>query len=380
MSGAGRTRCDRRVAARDRLRCDRGTSTVELALLAPVVALLLGALIWVGEVGVVRLRQRELVRFAAFEMGAHPLSDEWEARHRERWERAHRRAMAEVARHYGAAEERPGGVEGPGDLPLVGGMLASGRIRSLTLEPLALSSDRSIRSPSPPGGFGAVIDRLGSALRAAGRLQREAWRRGGFSVDQIGVVAEARVAVENSGLLPWLPGTFELAPASLELQLDTWSLDDGADVPLPGRDTAFGRQVGRLALLGVGERLRSSRAAEALRWLPVQLEPAVVSMNYGSADPSPVRCGGDDPLARSGRWENGEAWGTRRDDMSPVRCFDTLPIEANGFGAGGGREGDPLWRMLRSRGPHFMGCDRKGAKWPNECGTEERRWAGGFRR
>lgn len=348
-------RCRRRAAPWD----DAGTAAVELALLAPLIVALVGMVVFLGDLGVARIRQRAVVRVAAWEITGHALSDFATGRHGDRWAAALDEARATAARPF------EGWVSS--------GLLARARIDRIDASPLALEGGDRLPRPAAPAGFGAVLEALGTLLRRAGGLQLPLLRRWGFNVEAIGVVAEAHVAVEGTGLLPDLPATIGLAPARLALEVDAWALDDGRDVPLPGEGTAFGGQVGRIALFGVGERLR--RAGGALDWIPISLAAPVVSMRYGGGDESPVSCGGDDPLARSGRWENGPRHGTAPDRMSPTRCFDTLPIDANGFGTGGGRRADPLWRQLARRGPWQFGCDRPGVAFPDGCGTGGGRWA-----
>ena len=335
---------------------ERGTAAVELAILAPLLVMVLGMVIFVADLGVARIRQRSVVRLAAWEVTTHALSDEGGRAHGARWARAAAQARAEVERHFGGG--------------LSAGLLARGKVGDVTLEPVGIDGGDRIERPAVPGGFGLVLRALGDLLQAAGALQRPLLARWGLNVEHVGVVAEAGLVVEGTGLLPGLPARIAPRPARLELQVDTWALDDGADVPLPGRGTDFAAQVGRIAHFGLGEKLRSSRAGPALDWIPFTIAAPVVSMNYGppSADGSPVSCGGDDPLARTGRWENGPRVGTKGDGMSPVRCFDTLPIDANGFGAGGGRKSDPTWRQLKARGPWQLGCDRPRASFPDGCG------------
>lgn len=341
---------------------EAGSAAVELALLAPLLVALLGMIVFLGDLGTARIRQRSVVRLAAWELTAHPLSDERRLQHATRWETARASSAAEVERLFG------GGVST--------GLLAGGVVEDVQWEPLAVDGGGRLERPPIPAGAGILLENLGSLLQKAGGLQLPLLEKWGFNVKHAGVQVEARVAVRGTALLPDLPSLVELRPARLALQIDPWALDDGADVPLPGEGTDFGRQVGRIALFGLGEKLRSGGAGAVLDWLPLNLAAPVVSMNYGppEQDRSPVSCGGDDALARTGRWENGPRVGTRRDTLSPVRCFDTLPIDANGFGRGGGRKADPLWRQLRARGPWQMGCNRPGASWPAGCGGQA--WAG----
>ncbi|WP_373047706.1 TadE/TadG family type IV pilus assembly protein [Vulgatibacter sp.] len=345
-----------------RLRDEGGSAAVELAILTPVILALLGSLIFLADLGVARIRQRAVVRLVVWEATAHALSDEREQGHDARFEAA-RQGAEQVAR-----ERYRGGVSR--------GMLAGASLGSVRVEKVALDARERIRRPAMPAGFGSLLEPLGSLIQRVAGLQLPLLRRYGLSVDGVGLVVEAGVEVEGSGLLPGLPERLSLAPARLELQVDTWALDDGADVPLPGTGSALGRQVGRIALFGIGEKLTGPGAGDALSWVPISLSAPVVSMNYGppAQDRSPVSCGGKDALARTGRWENGPRVGTGRDRVSPVRCFDTLPIDANGFGVGGGRSSDPVWRQLAARGPFEMGCDRPGAAFPDGCGNGGAAW------
>ena len=346
-----------------RLRSEDGSAAVELAILAPLLVSLLGMIVFVGDLATARIRQRSVGRLAAWEFTAHKLSDEGTTKHQAAWEAARASAAGEVDRTFGA------GVSS--------GMLARGQVEGVSWTPLQVEGSDEIERPTMPAGAGRLLDVIGTLLRKAGGLQLPLLERWGFNVRHAGVQVEARVAVRGTALLPDLPGFVQLRPARLALQVDPWALDDGADVPLPGEGTEFGAQVGRIALFGLGEKLRSGAAGAVLDWLPLSLAAPVVSMNYGppARDRSPVSCGGDDALARTGRWEKGPQVGTLSDTMSPVRCFDTLPIDANGFGPGGGKQGDPLWRQLQARGPWQMGCNRPGASWPAGCGGQA--WADG---
>lgn len=346
---------------------DEGSAAVELAILTPVILALLAALIFIADLAVARVRQRAAVRFAAWEMTAWDLSDEHERGHEARWRSAQRSAGAATTTTFG------------GEAGLVHGLLARGSLGEVKLAPLAVKSDQRLkRPPLQGGGFGGLLEPLGTLLQRMAGLQLPLLERFGFNVAHAGVVADIGMSVAGTALLPDLPRQVAPAPARLALAVDTWALHDGGDVPLPGTGTAFGRQVGRIALFGIAEELRGMRAGEALSWIPIELGAPVVSMAYGppERDSSPVSCGGKDPLARTGRWENGPNVGTERDGMSPVRCFDTLPIDANGFGPGGGRAADPVWNALKRRGPWHMGCDRPGVSFPASCGKGGQAWAG----
>src|SRR5262249_30491144 len=158
----------------------------------------------------------------------------------------------------------------------------------------------------------------------------------------------------------------KLAPATTLLGVDTWYLNDGRDVHLPGGTGGKGsrlyRQVQRMHLfMGAFERLMGSGASAALhgaeRLSPVRFltDAHVVSENYTlpGEDPSPMKCAAHaDAEARTGKWRSAE--GTPADGMSYRKCFDTLPLWANGLGKS--YRDDPGYRTLEARGNRYMGC------------------------
>jgi hypothetical protein len=128
-------------------------------------------------------------------------------------------------------------------------------------------------------------------------------------------------------------------------------------------------QVDRIALLGLGRELldRAGSLRSVLEALPIGLRAQVVSQRYTSPEDDGSRrdCRGNS-LAATGKWRNGKNAGTAEDGMSPVKCFDTLPLQANKLGTG--YEDDPTYRQLAGRGGGYMGCDRPGAPYPEGCG------------
>lgn len=349
---------------------EAGTSTVELAILAPVFVLLLLGAIWAGDVSLARIRQPSVARYVAWEMTAFALSDEAGSDHAGRFAAARERILAE-------ARERWADLDVVGAGPV--GMLGEGKLGALTVDAAPIGSSGRLERPRDGGDLASIASEAAALIGEFAGLQRPVLERFGFNLEH-GAVRVSVEAEVGTRLLP-LPhgwtggGSLRLSPETTLLEVDTWALDDGADVPLPGTGTAFGAGVERIALMGLGNRLRRGDAGPVLDWLPIRFGAQVVSQNYldPARDRSRLRCAGD-ALADSGRWRNGEEAGTREDEMSPVHCFDTLPMDANGFGPGGGLAGDPMYRLLRSRGNHFMGCDRPQATWPRDCGRGASEW------
>lgn len=347
-----------------------GTSTVEIAILSPLFVALLLASIWAGDVSIARLKQRQALRYLTWEATAFAFSDEEAAEHEARFQEAKRSILAEGGARWRTLqgdESRSGPV----------GLLAEARLGDIQWERTAFEPNRKLEGPTGGKGLSSVVAIVSEFIGRFAGLQEPVLRHMGFNLDHTGVAVT--VGADVSGRLIPLPGWLEpilpLSPLSSFLEVDTWALDDGSDVHLPGTDTPFGRQVGRIALLGIGEKLKAGKAGAVLDWFPIHLGAQVVSQNYldPGDDSSRLPCHGD-PLADTGRWRNGKTVGTQEDSLSPVKCFDTLPMDANGFGPGGGLRSDPMYRALRTRGRWFMGCDRPTARFPEGCGPGGTKW------
>jgi len=331
----------------------------ELALVAPlfVVLLLWGA--WVADIGRARIKQQEAARFLTWELAAHPPSDPEDRR--ERFRATRERALAETARRYRT-------LEGHGPQARSRGLATRASLGAIDVQPVGLDAAGDIEAP--PGAVGAFDE----VRRLLGRAQRPVLDRFGLELERIGGETELEAVVENR-LLPerFLEGSFfsgrffperldrlELAPVRMRLEPDTWALASGEDVNLGDRSSAFFRRVDRIALLGLGGELsrKAGPAGAVLDWFPIELRAQVVSRGYGEhlADRSMVTSCSKDALARSGKWRNGH--GTRADRMSKVKCFDTLPIDADVIGSG--YRGDPSYRALESRANAYMGCGEPG--------------------
>ena len=337
----------------------RGSAVTEMALLSPifVVLLLWGA--YVTDLGRARIKQQEAARFFTWELASHRLSDPATADHAERFRVAQDRAADDTVRRYATLEGHGAAAKSQGIVTR-----ASLRREQLDMQPVGLDVDGTIEVP----GVGAGA--LDEVVRLLGRAQRPVLQRFGLNLDRVGGRTEVRGTVENR-LLPktFLDGSFfasrffadrfdvvELAPVRMRLEPDTWALSGGDDVDLGDHRSDHFRQVDRIALLGLGSELsrKAGPAAAVLDWFPIGLHAQVVSRNHGDhlADRGLVRACSDNALARSGKWKNAS------DSMSKVKCFDTLPIEADKIGTG--YRGDPSYRMLESRGNAYMGRRQAG--------------------
>jgi len=337
----------------------RGSAVTEMALVSPifVVLLLWGA--YVTDLGRARIKQLEAARFLTWELASHRLSDPATADHAERFRAARDRAADDTARRYATLEGHGAAAKSQGTVTR-----ASLRREQLDVQPVGLDVAGAIETRGMTAGA------LDEVVRVLGRAQRPALQRFGLNLDRIGGRTEVKASVENR-LLPkrFLDGSFfasrffpdrfdelELAPVRARLEPDTWALASGADVDLGDRGSELFRQVDRIALLGLGSELsrKAGPAAAVLDWFPLQLHAQVVSRNHGDdvGDRGLVRACSDNALARSGKWKNAS------DSMSKVKCFDTLPIDADKIGTG--YKGDPSFRMLERRGNAYMGCRTPG--------------------
>lgn len=353
-----------------------GSSVVELAIVSPIVV---GALLWavhLGDLGLVRMRQQEAARFLTWEMSAHRLHDP--SRRGGRFEEAARQAEAETRRRYANLRGHDTGTDG--------------RLLTVDVRLGATGLEAVSFAAAPPPSEGSrqekwLDDALASSshsslpgtplrvlLNQTSRGLRTLLRAQGFAVDEVGAEGSVTVGI-TTRLLPrdsdWFPERLrsrELAPARIRLTTESWAIADGSDVDLPGTDHPFGMQVDRIALAGVGDQLgqRIRAFGWALDKIPIRLSAQVVSQRYTDPenDASRSRCG-DNPLASTGKWRNGRDKGTKEDTISPSKCFDTLPMEADKLGSG--YRGDPTYRMLEARGEAYMGCSRSQAAHPGIC-------------
>jgi hypothetical protein len=334
---------------------------VELALLLPIFALVLFWAVYFTEFSVLRIRQQEASRFLAWET-ATGLSDFRTGRHDARFASVRERALERTKARYA-------NLQGHDLSPHSSTWLAKPRLGDLELRAVGY-----VDSPTEPighqvlggaersaSGKDPLLPSLSTLLRGIeGRLDASL-RAMGFPTRAIGASTELGLEVENrwmegdGSIFPDAVRRVALSPAVAHLESETWALEDGGDVGAADLDHPFTRQVGRMAYFGIGDRLGGVLRNFGLQSLfPFPPTARVVSQRYGSpgTDPSRLDCRGE-PLSATGKWRNGPAVGTREDRMSAVKCFDTLPMEANGLGSG--YEKDPVFRQLRARGEGYLG-------------------------
>ena len=339
---------------------ERGSAAVELALLLPVLVAVLFWAVYFTELSVLRIRQQEASRFLAWETTT-GLADIGTGRHEARFAEVTHRAIARTRARYA-------NLEGHDLSSRPSTWLARPRLGALEVRPVPLADPRAEemgrvvlgRAASQVRGDGARVPSLASLVRGLdGRLA--GWLGSvGLATDAVGVATAVGLEVENrcmegdDSVFPDVVRRLSFSPAVSHLESETWALEDGGDVGPGDRHHPFARQVNRLAFFGVGDRLDRALRNLGLRELVPFPTAHVVSQRYGSPalDGSRLDCRGE-PLSATGKWRNGPAVGTREDGMSPAKCFDTLPMEASGLGAGYGE--DPVYRQLRARGEGHLG-------------------------
>lgn len=340
---------------------DRGSAIVEMALVLPLFILLLFWAVYFTEFSVLRIRQQEAARFLVWESTAHALSDFDTGRHAPKMEEMRRAALERTRARYQ-------NLEGHNTSSRATTWLARPQLGALEVRPVAFADrptdaqghellgevERSVR-----GGGGLPI--FSSLVRGIEGGLGPSLRAMGFPLE-VGAEARVEVAIENLLVGEGAPFPEKLRRLSLEVATgqvegETWALGRGDDVGLADADHPFARQVGRMAYLGMDDRFRGiSRDLGVLsELLPFPPKVRVVSQRYVApgTDGSELGCEGE-ALAATGKWRNGPRVQTPADRISPAKCFDTLPMEANGLGAG--YEGDPTYRQLRARGEGHLGC------------------------
>lgn len=341
-------------SAHPRARGEHGSAVVELALVAP---LLLSILLWAvafGEFATLRIRQQEVSRFLTWEATTYAPSDPGAALTPARIRgEVMERTLARYTNLEGQnlSSRRSGWLIVPAHLEVdANGLSLSARAP----DELGAEVMGGIAKEGPKGN--SLLPTLSGLLDGIEGAWTSLLSHQGFSTDDVGIATEVRLRVDNRLIPPGAGGIFprlrslDLAPATSSLETETWALADGADVGL-GSDHPFRTRVRRIAHLGVGSDLDSKSkglAGYLAKMLPA-LDARVVSQRYVDpvADTSKPGCDGS-AWAATGKWRNGPKVGTPADGMSPVKCFDTLPMEANGLGAG--YQGDPLYRIFRARG------------------------------
>lgn len=348
------------------LRRVEGSAVVEMAIVLPLFVLLALWAVYFTELSIVRIRQQEASRFLTWEATTQALVDFGSGRHAPRSQAMRREALARTAARYR-------NLEGHNLSERSGRWLARPRLRHLDLAPVVLGAaptdavghevlgelERSVAGDPLLPAFRSMLrgleGGLGHTLRAMGfSLEVGVHTRVAVEVDNEFLVGEGLVFPERLRRI-----AFEEAQSLLESE--TWALGEGSDVGLADTDHPFTRQVERMTYFGIGDGLdRAFRDAAFVReLLPLPPSVRVVSQRYvdPADDGTRLGCEGE-PLSATGKWRNGTKAKTPEDRMSPVKCFDTLPMEANGLGAG--YEGDPSYRQFRARREGYMGCGAHG--------------------
>lgn len=348
------------------LHAERGSAIVELALLLPLFVMLLFWAVYFTEFSLLRIRQQEVSRFLTWESAAHSLADFQSGRHAPQFEAMRKEVLTK-------AEARYQNLEGHNLSSRPTTWMARPKLQRMELHPLSLGAgptdsrghevlgevEKNLGADSLLPSFRTLIRGLeGSLDTILGSMRFP---------ELVGVRTTVELEIENT----FVPGDesiflsrirrITLSPADGHLETETWALEDGGDVGLADGDHPFTRQVDRLAFLGAGEMLeRAFKYQGFVRDLfPFPPTVRVLSQRYGepALDPSRLDCRGE-ALSATGKWRNGPKVGTVEDTISPAKCFDTLPMEANGLGAG--YEGDPSYRQLRARHEGYMGCAAEG--------------------
>lgn len=348
-----------------RLREQRGSAIVEMAILLPLFVMLLLWAVYFTEFSVLRIRQQEASRFLTWESSAHALADLDSGRHAPRVEAMRRQVIART-------EARYRNLEGHNTSARPSSWLARPRLLSVDLQMVRLGdattdalghqvlaeAERSVGADARLPVFSTLLrgleGSLGGTLRSMGLPQ------------EVGVDTRVRLEIGNDFLVgdaavfPPRLRRVELEDAGSRLESETWALGDGSDVGLADRHHPFTRQVARMAYFGIAEKLdRAFRDAPFVRDFLPSPSVRVVSQRYVSPSDDATRLGcKGEALSATGKWRNGPRAKTPEDRMSPAKCFDTLPMEANGLGAG--YEGDPSYRQLRARVEGYMGCGSEG--------------------
>ena len=370
----------------------RGASTIEFALIVPLLVTILLFSMYLTELVRAKLKLQEFARYTVWEMTSYTLSDFARARHDDAFTDARREMMAEAVERYRDMDS----VE-PNALP--GNFVArysdvAGTVQNKEI-PLF---EAGLVLGNGGEGFAAGV--AGAANVGANQLLGGVW-----DFNTKGWV-EAETSMRFNDLL--LPehyldeggsGFFTVDTfggqnlRSLELKsrfsmyADPWNLEDGSDATMRGRragahrkgprDTPHGlyQQVDRMVFLGVRDELedRVSVIGDFRQFLqritPAFLGAFVVSHNYG---PSP---GGADAAAW-GRECIGEDTGIEsypreaegglnnlgrfsQIDWPRPMCFDTAPFRDQPYD-----RSHYIW-LFKARGDHFMGCKNPQAEDPS---------------
>jgi hypothetical protein len=327
----------------------RGATTVELALLLPLFALLLFWGLFFTELLHAKLALLEASRFAAWEMTSHALTDFGSGDHPRAFATAREAVAADAQTRYADLDSIDQRVPG-------GFAVDTGAFNLDVSEETVAMVDVPLPSSGAGGGFAGR-----AAAAANGGLFKVL---GAWGFDRGGqVCATASVRIHPR----FLPLQWQQLERSYHLVASGWDLKDGGDAVM--RDhragahtsgdlpTGLYQQVDRMKFLGLAHALDDvPGVGGALGFfhdlgLPAFAGTFVVAHNYAGREPdrgcfaNPLQTPNPSPGGL-----NNVARGALLDWSLP-RCFDTAPFrDVNSYA-------DSRYvQLFRARGPHFMGC------------------------
>ncbi len=350
----------------------RGSTTVEFALVVPLLVSILMFSMFLTEQVRAKLKLQEASRYVAWEMSSYTLSDYGTADHDQAFEVARQAAVTEAAERYQDFDS----VEPEGRF----GFMLGSEPMQVTIENQTVAGvDLTRAFPGGAGGSGSeasaavgkplnffldhfrfntggqvqveVSSTIVNRLLPQRYLQKEA--RGFFDVDNWGGRDLSSMPVKNR----------------YTLIANGWHLPDGGDALVKakragvhdgGSKHGMHLQVDRMTFLGANNYLddvgldRLGSVANFI--LPDFTGPFVVAHNYLPAE-SANNCNKPGHGAQKGL-NNLDAYPGL--DDSNQRCFDTLPFrDTQAY------EKSLYRQIFMARGEHFMGCKNAQADMPN---------------
>ena len=350
---------------------NRGNAILEFALVLPILIALIFYSLFFSELVRVKLKLQEVVRYAAWEMASHPLSDYGTGNPERAFERAQAQTIRETQVRY----------SGPDSVELTGSKLL-GQIEKLELRITQADAPWvDAIAPSPPGTEGNEWSEAILGAIASGPAR---WLRG-WGFNTAGRLRIESDAVLGNRLLPdhFLDqsggGLFRAdffggrnltrlsLRAGLTLIADGWSLPDGADSVMKNsragqhrdgnQSSGLYRQVQRMSFLGIRGRLERVPAVSSVLGLLRSVAPDptgtyVVSHNYAPDPPGAYSRGCNAPTypaSARGGLNNLQKFSVL--DSDRPRCFDTAPFRDQAS-----YEDSLYIQMFLARGSWFMGC------------------------
>src|SRR5260370_1266362 len=351
--------------------CHRGNATLEFALVLPILIAVVFYSPFFSELVRVKLKLQEVVRYAAWEMTSHPLSDYGTGNPERAFERAKAQTIRETQTRYA----------GPDSVELTRSKLL-GQIERLELR--LTQADAPWVEAIAPAGPGAEGNEWSGPIFGALASITAGWikRRGFNTAGRLRIEADAVLA---NRLLPEhfldqsTGGLFRVdffggrnlarlsLRAGLSLVADGWSLPDGADSVMKNsragqhrdgsQSSGLYRQVRRMSFLGIRGWLERFPAVSSVLGLLRSVAPDptgtyVVSHNYAPDPPGAYSRGCNAPTypaSARGGLNNLQKFSVLDSDRS--RCFDTAPFRDQAS------YDDSLYiQMFLARGGWFMGC------------------------